>query len=163
MPKRPKHNYRVLELLGVLRRKAKNTLTTYIQLPPAIDRSEGVPRWLNRLGSYVMLKAIESQAETITPKVLQQGLEYAEQQLRGQKGLTPEDYYVLDLVLEKGILSDETITLEDLERIKVKEFGEILPILEKLVQFDLVHRLPSERAAEYTSTPLLSKEPIKKS
>ncbi len=136
------------------------TLRTASQL---VARSEGVPRWLNRLGSYVMLEAIETQAETITPKVLQQGLEYAERQLRGQKGLTPEDYYVLDLVLEKGTLSDETITLEDLERIKVKEFGEILPILEKLVQFDLVHRLPSERAAEYTPTPLISRESTKKS
>jgi hypothetical protein len=125
------------------------------------QRSEGVPRWLNRLGSYVMLKAIEIKAEVIAPKVLQQGLEYADQQLRGQTGLTPEDYYVLDLVLEKGTLSDETITLNDLERVRVKEFSEILPILEKLVQLDLVHRLPSERAAEYAPTPMISRKQSK--
>lgn len=119
------------------------------------ERSDGVPRWLNRLGSYVLLKAATIHADLITPDVLQQGFEYADQQLRGQTGLTPEDYYVLDLVLEKGILSDATITLADMERLKAKEFSEILPILEKLVQFDLLRRLPSERAAEYEPTPLL--------
>jgi hypothetical protein len=118
-------------------------------------RSGGVPRWLNRLGSYVLLKAAELQAEIITPDVLQQGLEYADQQLRGQPGLTPEDYYVLDLVLEKGVLSDATITLSDLERVRAKEFSEILPILERLVQLDLVRRLPTEHAAEYEPTPML--------
>lgn len=119
------------------------------------ERSDGVPRWLNRLGSYVLLKAATIHADLITNEVLQQGLKYADQQLRGQTGLTPEDYYVLDLILEKGILSDETITLADMERLKAREFSEILPILEKLVQFDLLRRLPSERAAEYEPTPLL--------
>lgn len=94
--------------------------------------------------------------DCITPEVLQQGFDYADQQLRGQPGLTAEDYYVLDLVLDKGILSDATVTLEDLERIRAKEFSEILPVLEKLVQLDLVRRLPTERAAEYKPTPMLS-------
>lgn len=119
------------------------------------ERSDGVPRWLNRLGSYVLLKAATIGADLITDDVLQQGLEYAAHQLRGQSGLTAEDYYVLDLVLEKRTISDETVTLTDLERLKAKEFNEILPILEKLVQYDLLRRLPSERAAEYEPTPLL--------
>lgn len=120
------------------------------------ERSDGVPRWLNRLGSYVLIKAATIHADRITSEVLQQGFEYAAQQLRGQTGLTSEDYYVLDLVLDKGILSDATITLTDLERLGAKEFSEILPILDKLVQFDLLRRLPSERAAEYAPSPLLS-------
>lgn len=119
------------------------------------ERSMGVPRWLNRLGCYVLLKAAELQARDITPDVLQQGFDYADEQLRGQPGLTPEDYYVLDLVLEKGILSDATITLKDLERVRAREFSEILPILEKLVQLDLLRRLPTERATEYKPTPIL--------
>ncbi len=120
------------------------------------ERSDGVPRWLNRLGSYVLLKAAELHADEITLDVLQKGLEYVNQQLRGQTGLTPEDYYVLELVLEKGALSDETVALEDLERLKVKEFNEIMPILEKLVQLDLLRRLPTERATEYAPTPMVS-------
>jgi hypothetical protein len=119
------------------------------------ERSDGVPRWLNRLGSYVLLKAATIGADLVTEDVLQQGLEYAARQLRGQSGLTAEDYYVLDLVLEKRTLSDETVTLTDLERLKVREFSEILPILEKLVQYDLLRRLPSERVAQYEPTPLL--------
>lgn len=126
------------------------------------ERSDGVPRWLNRLGSYVLLKAASIHAEMITPDVLQQGLEYADQQLRGQTGLAPEDYYVLELVLEKGTLSDATVNLSDLERLKAKEFSEILPILEKLIQFDLLRRLPSERAAEYEPTPLLMGKQIER-
>jgi len=94
-------------------------------------------------------------ADVITPDILRQGLDYADQQLRGQSGLTAEDYYVLDLVLEKRTISDATVTLIDLERLKAKEFSEILPILEKLVQYDLLRRLPSERAAQYEPTPLL--------
>lgn len=119
------------------------------------ERSNGVPRYLNRLGTYVLLKAADLHADLINAEVLQQGLENADRQLRGQKGLTSEDYYVLDLVLEKGVLSDATATLEDLERLKVKEFNEVMPILEKLVQLDLLRRLPTERAAEFGPSPML--------
>jgi hypothetical protein len=123
------------------------------------ERSSGVPRWLNRLGNYVLLKAAELNAEAITPEVLQQGLEYADQKLRGQTGLTAQERYILELVLKKGILSDANITLADLERVRAKEFSEILPILEKLIQLDLVQRLPTERAAEFEPTPMLLVRP----
>lgn len=119
------------------------------------QRSEGIPRWFNRLGSYVLLKAAELKAEEITPEVFAQGLEYVSQQLRGQSELSAEDYYVLDLVLEKGLLSDENVSMEDLKRAKVQEFSQVLPILDKLVQFDLLRRLPTDKAAEYQGNPIL--------
>jgi hypothetical protein len=119
------------------------------------ERAGGVPRWLNRLGSYILLKAAELHADIITPDVLQLGFAYTDQQLRGQVGLSPEDYYVLDLVLERGMLSDVTVTLTDLERFRAKEFSEILPVLERLIQLDLIRRLPTERASEYVATPML--------
>ncbi len=118
------------------------------------DRSEGVPRWFNRMANYILLKAAELEAEKIELDILQQGLEYGRQELRGQK-LTAEDYYVLDLVLEKGVLSDANISLDDLERVKVQEFTQILPILDKLVQLDMVRRLPTERATEYAPNPMV--------
>lgn len=34
-------------------------------------------------------------------------------------------------------------------------FSEIMPILEKLVQLDLLRRLPTERAAEFGPSPML--------
>jgi hypothetical protein len=96
-------------------------------------------------------------AERVTPSVLRQGLEYTDGQLRGQH-LTPEDYYVLELVLGKGSISDETVSLDDLERLKVREFNEVMPILEKLVQLDLLRRLPTEGAVEFGPSPLLMDE-----
>jgi len=119
------------------------------------ERASGVPRWFNRLGSYVLLKAAELGANIIAPEILQQGFAYADQKVRGQLGLTPEDFIVLELVLEKGILSDANVTVDDLQRIKVNTFSEILPILDKLMQQDLLRRLPSDRYAEYAPTPLL--------
>ncbi|NER91218.1 AAA family ATPase [Moorena sp. SIO3A2] len=119
------------------------------------ERSEGIPRWFNRIGSYVLLKAAELKADKITPDVFQQGLEDVSQQLRIHAKLSAEDYYVLELVLEKGVLSDENITMDELKRMKVQEFSQILPILDKLIQFDLVRRLPTDKAAEYQGNPLL--------
>ena len=120
-------------------------------------KSNGVPRWLNRLGSYVLLKAASIKAEEIDAKVLTLGFEYADKQLRGQIGLLPEDYYILDLVLRKGNISDENISISDLEQIKLREFSELLPFLERLSQLDLLQRLPSEHACTFGPSPLLCK------
>lgn len=122
------------------------------------QQAQGVPRWLHRMGSYILLKAAELQAPLITDEVFQIGLDYARKQLRGQPGLTPQDYYVLDMVLEKGVLSDASITLQELEQLKVETFSEILPSLDRLVEYDLLHRLPTERALEYAPMPLLEGE-----
>jgi hypothetical protein len=122
------------------------------------DVAQGVPRWLNRYGSYILLKAAELQAPVIDEEMLAIGLDDARTKLRGQPGLTPQDYYLLDLVLEKGVLSDESITLAELEKLKVDTFNEILPSLDKLVTLDLLQRMPTERATEYAPPPLLREE-----
>jgi hypothetical protein len=122
------------------------------------DVAQGVPRWLNRYGSYILLKAAELQAPIIDEEMLAIGLDDARTKLRGQPGLTPQDYYLLDLVLEKGVLSDESITLAELEKLKVDTFNEILPSLDKLVTLDLLQRMPTERATEYAPPPLLREE-----
>ncbi|MEA5472513.1 ATP-binding protein [Spirulina sp. 06S082] len=117
--------------------------------------AHGVPRWLNRIGNYILLKAAELKEPKIDDRVFQIGLAHAREQLRGQPGLTPQDYYVLDMVLEKGILSDASVTLEELDKMKAETFSEILPILDKLVEYDLLQRMPTERATEYAPMPLL--------
>ena len=123
------------------------------------DVAQGVPRWLNRYGNYILLKAAELGAPLIDDATIQVGLAHAREQLRGQTGLTPQDYYLLDLVLEKGTISDDSITLDELEQLKVETFNEILPSLDKLVEFDLLKRMPTERATEYAPVPLLGDEP----
>jgi hypothetical protein len=117
-------------------------------------RSEGVPRYLNRLGRHVLTWAALQHDELITPDVLRRGLEYTDDRLRSQT-LTSEDYYVLELVLGKGSISDETVTLDELEQLKVREFNEVMPILEKLVQYDLLRRLSTEGVSEFGPSPLL--------
>ena len=119
--------------------------------------AHGVPRWLNRMGNYILLKAAELGEPKINEEVFQIGLEHAREELRGQPGLTPQDYYVLDMVLEKGILSDASVTLHELEQVKAETFSEILPILDKLVEYDLLQRMPTERAMEYAPMPLLER------
>lgn len=119
------------------------------------ERSSGVPRWLNRLGSYVLQKASELNAKTITTQILEEGFIYANQQVRGQLGLTSADFMLIDLILERDKLSDENITLEDLQKLQVQEFSELLPIIDKLVELDLIRRLPNDQAIEFALTPLL--------
>jgi len=119
------------------------------------ESSEGIPRWFNRIASYVLLKAAELKAPKITPEVFQQGFEEVREQLLGQSDLSAEDHYVLDLVLEKRLLSDENVTMDDLKRAKVQEFSQILPILDRLVQQDLLRLLPTDKAAEYQANPIL--------
>lgn len=117
-------------------------------------KSEGVPRLLHRLGSYVLLKAAELNQKIITPDILQQGFIYADQQARA--GLTTVESMVLNLVLDKKILSDANVTLDDLQKLKFQEFGEIVVILDKLVQLDLIKRLPNEQATAFAPTSLIS-------
>jgi hypothetical protein len=62
---------------------------------------------------------------------------------------------VLNLVLDKKILSDANVTLDDLQKLKFQEFGEIVVILDKLVQLDLIKRLPNEQAMAFAPTSLL--------
>ncbi len=118
--------------------------------------SNGIPRLLNRLGRYVLIQAAEQKAENIDDNVLRGGLRYANQQSR--TCLTAEDQFVLNIVLEKGTLSDENITLAELEQLKVKTFNELLPVLEKLIQLDLVRRLPSGREAAFKPTAIVIEE-----
>ncbi|MDB9423168.1 hypothetical protein PN467_22310 [Microcystis aeruginosa CS-563/04] len=59
------------------------------------------------------------------------------------------------LILERDKLSDENITLEDFQKLQVQEFRELLPIIDKLVELDLIRRLPNEQAIEFALTPLL--------
>lgn len=119
-----------------------------------IDRSFGIPRYMNRLGEGVLSKAIQLRAEEIDEATFRKGLRYVDEQVRGGL-IDPEERYILELVLEKGALSDENITFEELQRLKVREFHEVMPILETLVKRDLLRRLDSERAIQFGPTSLV--------
>lgn len=120
------------------------------------QRAQGVPRWINRLANYVLLKALELRAEVITLEILQQGFASADEQLRNQ-ALTMEDTALLELISQKGLISDANVTLPDLESLGIQEFSELLPRLDKLVQLDLLRRKPTDQMAAFEISPLLLK------
>jgi hypothetical protein len=122
-------------------------------------KSSGIPRWFNRNASNILIHAvINLGAVKITPDILESGFEYAREQLGGKEQLTAEEYYLLNLIVSKGSISDETITLQELEQLKAKEFNQILPILNSLIQKDIARLLPDERYFSITANPILLKD-----
>lgn len=102
--------------------------------------SLGKPRLFNRLGSTVLLTATKLQVEIITPDVLEEGLKAAAPSLRIQAALSVKEERVRALLQKRGIFSEE-ISMEDLQRLGVRTFSELFPILERLEEADLAHQL----------------------
>lgn len=111
--------------------------------------SHGKPRLFNRLGNAILSKAAELQTEQITPEVLKHGLQAAQKTQSEQAALKLQEKRILDLLQQKNELSDETITIEDLEQLGVRSYSEIVPILERLEDFDLAHQLHREDETAY--------------
>jgi hypothetical protein len=116
--------------------------------------SLGKPRLFNRLGITVLAVAADLQASIITPDVLRQGLRAAEPTLRHKAALSVQEERVRVLLQQRGSLSDDTITIEDLELLGFRSFSDILPILERLEEADLAHQLPQEDAKAFAPIPL---------
>ncbi len=127
-------------------------------LPEAAKRfcevSLGKPRLFNRLGNTVLSTAADLQATVINPEVLEQGLRAAAPTLRQQAALNVQEERVRILLQRRGSLSDETITIEDLEQLGVRSFSDILPFLERLEEADLAHQLSQEAAKAFAPIPL---------
>jgi len=115
--------------------------------------SLGKPRLFNRLGSTVLLTATELQVEVITLDVLEKGLRAAAPSLRRQAALSVQEERVRALLQKRGIFSEE-ITMEDLQQLGVRTFNEILPILERLEEADLVHQLNQDDSKTFAPIPL---------
>jgi hypothetical protein len=116
--------------------------------------SLGKPRLFNRLGNTVLAKAADLQATIITLNVLRQGLGAAEPTLRHKAALSVQEERVRVLLQQRGSLSDDTITIEDLELLGFRSFSDILPILERLEEADLAHQLPQDEAKAFAPIPL---------
>jgi len=121
------------------------------------DESRGRPRLFNRLGLVVLNKALELGADRITPDILAAGIQAAYADFRERAALEVQTQKVLSLLERKGQLSDETITLEDLEFLNFSSFSELVPYLERLEEVDLAYRRDREDATEYEPTLLPGK------
>lgn len=117
-------------------------------------RTQGVPRWLNRMGIAILQHALQGGHAEITPAVLEAGIIEADRLVRTQD-LSPQHLFILQLALRDGLLSEENIAFEDLQRQGFKSFHEILPLIQDLIQQDLLRRLPSDKAEAFGPTPLI--------
>ena len=117
-------------------------------LPDAARRfckvSLGRPRLFNRLGNIVLSTAADLQVKTITMEVLEQGLRAAEQDFRQQAALNAKEERIRLLLQRKGNISDDSITIDELESLGFRAFSDILPFLERLEEADLAQRLNQE-------------------
>jgi hypothetical protein len=127
-------------------------------LPETAERfcraSLGKPRLFNRLGNIVLSKAADLQAEIITPEILAQGLKTAAPTLLQKAALEAQEERVRLLLQQRGSLSDETISIEDLEQLGFRSFSEILPFLERLEAADLAYQLNQDDAKAFAPIPL---------
>jgi uncharacterized protein (DUF1778 family) len=112
--------------------------------------SLGRPRLFNRLGNTVLSTAADLQVTTITMEVLEQGLKAAERNFWQQAALNLQEERIRSLLQRKGSLSDETITIEELEALGVRAFSDILPFLERLEGADLAQRLNQDETTIFT-------------
>jgi hypothetical protein len=119
------------------------------------DESRGRPRLFNRLGIAFLNKALELGAESITPDILEAGLQAAYADFRERAALEMQTQKVLSLLQRKGQLSDETVTLEDLEFLNFTSFSELVPYLDRLEEVDLAYRRDRDDATEYEPILLL--------
>jgi hypothetical protein len=108
----------------------------------------------NRLGNTVLSTAADLQATSITPEVLQAGLKAATPTFVEQAALTMQEERVRAFLQQKGTLSDETITIQELEQIGFRSFSELLPILERLEEADLAHQLSQDDTKTFAPIPL---------
>jgi hypothetical protein len=120
--------------------------------------SLGKPRLFNRLGNTVFSVAADANAKQITPEILQQGLRASEEDRLRQAALTAQEERIRQLLQQKGNLSDENITLDDLTFLGCSGFHEMIPFLERLEEQDLAQRLPQLDAIAYTPILLPSSD-----
>jgi hypothetical protein len=117
-------------------------------LPDAARRfckvSLGRPRLFNRLGNIVLSTAADLQVKTITMEVLEQGLRAAEKDFRQQAALNAKEERIRLLLQRKGNISDDSITIDELESLGFRAFSDIFPFLERLEEADLAQRLNQE-------------------
>ncbi len=118
------------------------------------EESRGKPRLFNRLGNAVLAKAADLRAKTITPDVLELGLQASARTRIQEAALGFQEERLRQMLQERGSLSDEDITLDELRQLGFSSFSEVMPLLEKLENFDLAYQLPQEDATTFEALVL---------
>ena len=124
-------------------------------------QSRGHPRLFNRLGHTVLSMAADLEVETIAPALLMRGLHAAAPKFRDRAALSVQEEKVRAFLQQQGRVSDETITLEDLQSLGFQSFNQALPILERLAEEDLAYQI--DRGDAIAFEPTLSLPPADES
>jgi AAA ATPase domain len=127
--------------------------------PAAADllctKSAGVPRVLNRFGTYILDEATQQNASSIDEKLAQEGIDRAKREFRDQANLSPREVILLDTISSQGLISDASLSFEELQQLQTRSFAELLPILEELERRDLIQKIPNDGTTTYKVSPLL--------
>jgi hypothetical protein len=122
-------------------------------------KSTGVPRVLNRFGTYILDEATQQNASSIDEKLPQEGIDRAKREFRDQANLSPREVILLDTISSQGLISDASLSFEELQQLQTRSFAELLPILEELERRDLIQKIPNDGTTTYKVSPLLPGRP----
>ena len=146
----------VVNYLNIAREEKSEEIKPFTEeaLSWIMDKSYGIPGVLNTICFRVLDAAATGGFEKIGEKELFEAIKEVEKDIYLE--ITPEMRYILEVLGESGGLSEDT-SFEVLDRLGVHTFLEAIPILENLVQNDLLVKLEDERGLKYVLNPLVEK------
>ncbi len=62
---------------------------------------------------------------------------------------------LLDTISSQGLISDASLSFEELQNLQTRSFAELLPVLEELERRELLQKIPSDGTTTYKVSPLL--------
>jgi hypothetical protein len=146
----------VVNYLNIARKEKSEEIKPFTEevLSWIIEKSYGIPGVLNSICFRVLDAGATAGFKEIGENELPKITEEVEKDIYLE--ITPEVRYILEVLGESGGLSEDT-SLEVLDRLKVHTFMEAIPIVENLVQNDLLVKLEDERGIKYVLNPLAEK------
>jgi hypothetical protein len=110
---------------------------------------------LHRFGTYILDEATQQNASSINEKLAQEGIDRAKREFRDQANLSPREVILLDTISSQELISDASLSFEELQQLQTRSFAELLPILEELERRDLIQKIPNDGTTTYKVSPLL--------
>jgi type II secretory pathway predicted ATPase ExeA len=117
------------------------------------QRSNGSPRVLNRIGSYAIIEGGQQNLQVIDAEAIERTIDKARKSFRDQ--FNPQERVLIDSITNQGVFSDSNLSFEELQKLGVKSFAELLPVIEELQRRELIERLPNDGSIAYRLSPLL--------
>jgi hypothetical protein len=117
------------------------------------QRSNGSPRVLNRIGSYAIIEGGQQNLQIIDAEAIERTIDKARKSFRDQ--FNPQERVLIDSITNQGVFSDSNLSFEELQKLGVKSFAELLPVIEELQRRELIERLPNDGSIAYRLSPLL--------